>query len=47
VFKILLLELTTTERIIRSIGRNTKARAEIITMLEEEIREARRKYVEI
>jgi hypothetical protein len=47
VFKILLLKVITTERITRTIGRNTKASAEILTILEEEIREARRKYVEI
>jgi hypothetical protein len=46
-FKILLLKLITTEGIARTRGRNTKTRAEIITNLEEEVKEARRKYVEI
>jgi len=46
-FIILLVKLITTERITRTIGRNTKASAEMLTILEEDIREARRKYVEI
>jgi hypothetical protein len=41
------MKLITTEIITRNVGRNTKARAEIIVILEEEIRENRRKYVEI
>jgi len=46
-FKILLLKLITNEGIAPTRGRNTKTRAEIITNLEEEVKEARRIYVEI